>query len=366
MIISIVDYYQILGINKGASNEDIKKAYRKLAHQYHPDKGGDTEKFKQISEAYQVLSNQEKRAQYDKYGRVFEGGGPSTGSGQAGFNGAGGFDFNGFDINDFNLGDIFGDVFGFGSGKGKSKERNRGDDIEIEIKLDLKDVLTGLKKTIYLGKMANCKRCNGTGGEPNTKVKECFTCRGEGEVQELRKTMFGQVSRFVVCPECKGQGKIPEKPCNVCSGEGRVKEDQKIDLNIPAGVDTGQVLKLESAGDAGIRGDRAGDLYIKIIVKSNPVFQRKGDDLVAEKEITFSQAALGADIDIKTLDEKNISLKIPSGLQTGKVFKISGKGITHFGGWGKGNLYVKLNVKTPEKLTKKQKDLLEQLKKEGV
>lgn len=353
------DYYTILGVAKNASSEDIKKAYRKLAHQYHPDKGGDSEKFKQVSEAYQVLSNQEKRAQYDKYGRVFEGGGPSASSGQ-------GFDFNGFDINDFNLGDIFGDVFGFGGGRGKARAKNRGDDIEIEIKLDLKDVLTGLKKTIYLGKMANCQRCNGLGGEPNTKVKECFTCRGEGEVQELRKTMFGQVARFVVCPECKGQGKIPEKPCNVCSGEGRTKEDQKIDLNIPAGVDTGQVLKLEGAGDAGIRGDKPGDLYIKVLVKNHPVFQRNGDDLIAEKDVSFSEAALGGEVEIKTLDGKSLSLKIPSGLQTGKVFKISGKGITHFSGWGKGNLYIKLNVKTPEKLSKKQKDLLEQLRKEGV
>jgi len=357
------DYYTILGVAKNASAEDIKKAYRKLAHQYHPDKGGDSEKFKQVSEAYQVLSNQEKRAQYDKYGRVFDGAG--AGPGQAGFGGAG-FDFNGFDINDFNLGDIFGDVFGFGGGRSKAKNRNRGEDIEIEIKLDLKDVLTGLKKTIYLSKMANCQRCAGTGGEPNTKVKECFTCRGEGEVQELRKTMFGQVSRFVVCPECKGQGKIPEKPCNVCSGEGRVKDDQKIDLNIPPGVDSGQVLKLEGAGDAGIRGGEAGDLYIKISVKNHSAFKRNGDDLVTEKEISFSQAALGGEIDIKTLDEKNISLKVPSGLQTGKVFKISGKGITHFNSWGKGNLYVKLTVKTPEKLNKKQKELLEQLKKEGI
>lgn len=362
----MADYYTILGVNKNASNEDIKKAYRKLAHQYHPDKGGDTEKFKQVSEAYQILSNKDKRAQYDNFGRVFEGGGGGAGQ-QSGFGGVG-FDFGNFDFNDIDLGDIFGNVFGFGgrSRAGKRQAMNKGDDIEIEIKLDLKDVLFGLKKTIFLGKMANCKRCNGTGGEPNSKVKECFTCRGEGEVQELRKTMFGQVSRFVVCPECKGQGKTPEKPCNVCSGEGRIKEDQKIDLNIPAGVDTGQVLKLESAGDAGVRGGRAGDLYIKVLVKNHPVFQRKGDDLVAEKEISFSQAGLGGEIEIKTLDGNNLSLKIPSGLQTGKVFKISGKGITHFSGWGKGNLYVKLVVKTPEKLTKKQKDLLEMLKKEGV
>ena len=361
----MADYYTILGVSKSASNEDIKKAYRKLAHQCHPDKGGDGEKFKQINEAYQVLSNQEKRAQYDKFGRVFENGQAGGGT-QGGFSGAG-FDFNGFDFNNFDLGDIFGDMFGFGGQRGQRRQEiNKGEDIEIEMKLDLKDVMDGLKKTIYLVKMANCKRCNGTGGEPNTKVKECFTCRGTGEVQELRKTILGQVSRFVVCPECKGQGKIPEKPCNVCLGEGRIKEDQKIEIKIPSGVDSGQVLKMEGAGDAGIRGAVNGDLYIKILVKSHPVFHRKGDDLLVEKDITFSQATLGGEVEIKTLDNKSIVLKIPSGLQSGKVFKISGKGIPHFGSWGKGNLFVKLTLKTPQKLSKKQKDLLEQLKKEGV
>lgn len=358
----MADYYAILGVSKNASNEDIKKAYRKLAHQYHPDKGGDAEKFKQISEAYQVLSNQEKRAQYDKFGRVFDG----PGAGPSGQGGAGGFDFNGFDFNNFDLGDMFAEAFGFGNRGAKRQEINRGDDIEIEIKMDLKEVLSGLKKTIFLSKMANCQRCSGTGGEPNTKVKECFTCRGTGEVQELRKTILGQVSRFVVCPACKGQGKVPEKPCNVCSGEGRIKEDQKIELNIPAGVDSGQVLKLEGAGDAGIRGGKPGDLYVKISVKSNPIFQRKGDDLVTEREVSFSQAALGGEVEIKMLDGKNLSLKTPAGMETGKVFKISGKGIPRFSGWGKGNLYVKLVVATPSKLNKKQKELLEQLKKEGL
>lgn len=360
----MADYYTILGVSKNASNEDIKKAYRKLAHQYHPDKGGDAEKFKQISEAYQVLSNQEKRAQYDKFGRVFENG--QTGAGQAGFNGAG-FDFNGFDFGNFDLGDIFGDMFGFGGQRGSKRQAiNRGDDIEIEVKIDLKDVMEGLKKTFYLVKMTNCKRCSGTGGEPNTKIKECFSCRGTGEVQELRKTILGQVSRFVICPECNGQGMIPEKPCNVCSGEGRIKEQQKIEIKIPAGVDSGQVLKIENYGDAGIRGGSPGDLYIKILVKSHPVFHRKGDDLLAQKEISFSQAGLGGEVEIKMLDGKSIILKVPSGVQSGKVFKISGKGIPHFGSWGKGNLFVKLVVKTPEKLNKKQKELLEQLRKEGV
>ena len=359
------DYYTILGVDKNASNEDIKKAYRKLAHQYHPDKGGSAEKFKQLNEAYQILSNKEKREQYDKYGRVFEGAG--GGAGQAGFGGAG-FDFNGFDFGDFGLGDIFGDIFGFGGSRqgGRRQEMNRGDDIEIEIDLDLKDVLFGLKKTIFLDGMANCQRCAGTGGEPGTKVKECFTCRGTGEVQQIRKTILGSIARFVVCPECKGQGKIPEKPCNVCKGEGRIRGDQKIEVAIPAGVDTGQILKVDGAGDAGIRAGKTGDLYIKIFVKPHSVFQRKGDDLYVQESITFSQAALGNEVEIKTLDGKSLSLKVPSGLQSGKVFKISSRGVPHFSGWGKGNLYVKLVVKTPEKLTKKQKDLLEQLRKEGV
>ncbi len=358
-----MDYYSILGVAKNATAEDIKKAYRKLAHQYHPDKGGSAEKFKQISEAYQILSNKEKREQYDKYGRVFEG----ASGGQAGFGGAG-FDFNGFDFGDFGLGDMFSDIFGFGGSRqgGRRQEMNRGDDIEIEIQLDLKDVLFGLKKTIFLDRMANCQRCAGTGGEPGTKVKECFTCRGTGEVQQIRKSILGSIARFVVCPECKGQGRIPEKPCNVCKGEGRIRGDQKIEVAIPAGVDTGQVLKIDGVGDAGIRGGKTGDLYIKLFVKPHSVFQRKGDDLYAQENLSFSQAALGGEVGIKVLDGKDLSLKVPSGLQSGKVFKISGRGVPHFSGWGKGNLYVKLVVKTPEKLTKKQKDLLEQLKKEGV
>lgn len=360
------DYYTILGISRGASNDEVKKAYRRLAHKYHPDKGGDAEKFKQVSEAYQILSNQEKRAQYDQYGRVFEGGGPSAGSGQAGFGGAG-FDFGNFDFNDIDLGDMFGDIFGFGGGRAaKKRAMNRGQDIEVEIKMDLKDAFAGLKKTIYLDKMANCQRCAGTGGEPGTKVQECFTCRGTGEVQEVKRTMFGQMARMAVCPECKGQSKIPEKPCNVCQGEGRLRQEQKIEVNIPAGVDSGQVLKVEGAGDTGIRGERAGDLYLRISVKTHPIFHRKGDDLLMEKEIPFSMSALGGEVEIKTIDNNTLSLKVPSGLQTGKVFKISGKGIPHFSGWGKGNLFIQLIVKTPEKLTKKQKDLLEKMKEEGI
>ncbi|MDD5433097.1 MAG: molecular chaperone DnaJ, partial [Candidatus Pacebacteria bacterium] len=340
-------------------------AYRRLAHQYHPDKGGDAEKFKQVSEAYQVLSNKEKRAQYDQYGRVFDGVNTGGGGG-AGFGGAG-FDFGNFDFNDIDLGDIFGDIFGFGGGRpAKKRAMNRGEDIEIEIKMDLKDVFTGLKKDIYLDKMVNCQRCSGTGGEPGTKVKECFTCRGTGEVQEVKRTIFGQMARMAICPECKGQGKTPEKPCNVCSGEGRIKQEQKIEINIPAGVDTGQVLKVEGAGDAGIRGAKAGDLYLRILVKDHPVFTRKGDDLFVQKEVSFSLAALGGEVEVKILDGKSLSLKVPSGLQGGKVFKISGKGIPHFNSWGRGNLFVQLIIKTPDKLTKKQKELLEQLKKEGV
>jgi len=359
------DYYQILGVSKDASLEEIKKAYRKLAHQYHPDKGGDAQKFKEVNEAYQVLSNKEKRAQYDKYGRVFEGVGAESGQGAGGFTGAD-FDFGGFNFGDFDFGNIF-DIFGFGSAKESQRQKiNEGDDIEVEISISLKEVLSGTKKTIYLDKMVRCSRCEGTGGEPGTKVNECFSCRGTGQVQQMRKTIFGTVTRFIICPECKGEGKIPQKPCNVCEGQGRIKKEEKIVIDIPPGVDTGQTIKIKGAGDAGIRGAKSGDLYIKIFVAPHPVFQRKGDDLYTQKTISFSQAALGGEIELNTLDDKTIVLKVPAGVQSGRLFKISGKGVPHFSGWGRGNLYVKLIVETPQRLTKKQKQLLEELRREGL
>lgn len=366
------NYYQILGVEQNASYEDIKKAYRQLAHKYHPDKkGGDEKKFKEISEAYQILNDKGKREQYDKFGRVFEGQGAKEGGGfdYSAFQGSGFGEQNfNFDFGSFSAEDLFEQFFnsGFNSRERERKNINRGRDIEVEIKIDLKDVLQNFEKKINLVKKIVCSRCGGLGNEQGTKIKECFSCRGEGQIQQIKRTILGTIGRYVLCPECNGQGKIPEKPCNVCKGEGRIEGEEQIEISIAAGVDSGQVLKFSGQGEAGKRGGKKGDLYVRIFVRPNPLFQRKGDDVYSIFPVSFSVVALGGEIEIFGLDGKKILLKIPSGVESGKIFKISDKGIPHFSGWGKGDMYVKLLVKTPKKLTKKQKELLEKLKEEGI
>lgn len=361
------DYYQVLGISKNASQDEIKRAYRRLAHKYHPDKGGDGEKFKEISEAYQVLGNPEKKTQYDRFGQSFEGGGGGGGV-QPGFDP--GVFWGNIRGEDFDLGIDFGDIFedflGFSRTGRRRKDINRGKNIEIELEIDLKDTLKGVKRNINLGKKIACQRCQGSGAEPGSQVKECFSCRGTGEVQQMKKTFLGTITRYVLCPECKGRGKIPENPCNVCGGEGRIDDYEDIKVYIPSGVDTGQIMKIAGKGEAGRRGVRSGDLYIKILIRPHPVFKRKGDDLYLILPVSFSEAALGNEVEVPTLAGKKILLKIPSGIESGKVFRISGKGIPHFSGFGRGNLYVELVIKTPKKLTRKQKELLEKLKEQGL
>ena len=366
-LIMAKDYYQILGVSKNASPEEIKKAYYKLAHKYHPDKGGDEKKFKEINEAYQVLSDKEKKAQYDRFGRVFEG--------APGFEP--GFDFQWAwgrpDIDmeeifrtDFeDLGEMVEEMFGFGAPR-KRKDLKKGRNIEIDIEIPLEDTLKGKEKTVTLYKYITCSRCQGNGAEPGSKIKECFSCRGTGEVQQIKKTFFGSFTRYTTCPECGGEGNRPEKPCNVCQGEGRIKGDEDIKIFIPAGVDTNQVIKVEGRGEVGRRGGKSGDLYVRIFIKKHPIFQRKGDDLYISVPITFTEATLGDEVEVPTLEGKKILLKVPSGIESGNILRISGKGIPHFSGSGRGNLYVELIVKTPKKLTKKQKELLEKLREEGL
>lgn len=357
------DYYQVLGVSKEASQDEIKKAYYNLAHKHHPDKnGGDEKKFKEINEAYQVLSNKEKKEQYDRFGRTFEGG-AEPGSG---FQWAWGSPNANVDFDFGDLSDIMEEMFGFGGGQTRRRDPRRGKDIEVDIEIPLEDILRGREKEIYLNKFVTCSRCQGEGAEPGTKIKECFTCRGKGEVQEVKRTFFGSYTRYTACPECGGEGKRPEKPCNVCKGEGRIKNEEKIRIFIPAGVDTNQVIKVEGKGEAGKRGRKSGDLYVRIFVKPHSVFKRKGDDLYISLPISFSQAVLGEEIESPTLEGTKILLKVPQGTESGKVLRISGKGIPHFSGFGRGNMYVELIVRTPKKLTKKQKELLEQLKKEGI
>ncbi len=356
------DYYQILGISQDSSPEEIKKAYRKLAHKYHPDKGGDEKKFKEINEAYQVLSDTEKKAQYDRFGRVFEGGGGFEGFDFGFGRGKFGEDFE-FDFGD--LGEMVEEIFGFGQPQ-RRKDLKKGKDVDIDLEIPLEDTLKGKEKEITLAKMTSCSRCQGSGAEPGTSIKECFSCRGTGEVQQIRKTFFGSFTRYIVCPECGGEGYRPEKPCNVCRGEGRVKGEEDIKVFIPAGIDTNQVIKVEGKGEAGRKGGKPGDLYCRISIKKHSVFGRKGDDLYVSLPVSFSQAVLGDEIEVPTLEGKNILLKVPPGTESGKTLRVSGKGIPHFSGYGKGNMYVELMVKTPKKLTKKQKELLEKLKEEGI
>ncbi|OGZ88403.1 MAG: molecular chaperone DnaJ [Candidatus Staskawiczbacteria bacterium RIFOXYC2_FULL_37_19] len=368
-----MDYYELLGISKTASQDEIKKAFHKLAHKYHPDKGGDEKKFKEINEAYQVLSDTAKRQQYDQFGKVFDqAGGPG---GDTGFNWTWGNrpsseDFE-FDFGD--IGDVFAEFFsaqggpasGWG-GRRSKRDARRGKDIQVDIEINLERTLKESVEKIDLAKQIVCQRCAGAGAEPGSKIKECFSCRGIGQVQHVKKTVFGSYTTLATCPECKGEGTIPEKPCNVCKGEGRIKGDETIEVIIPAGIDTNQVIRVDEKGEAGKKGAKPGNLFVRIFVKQHSVFERRGDDLFAESEIVFSQAAMGDEIELKTLEGTNILLTVPAGTESGKVLRISGKGIPHFGGYGRGNLYVELRVKTPKKLSRKQKELFDQLKKEGL
>ena len=359
------DYYKILGVSRNASQEEIKKAYYKLAHEYHPDKkGGDEQKFKEINEAYQVLSDKNKRAQYDQFGSTFNGQGFSS----QGFNNVNWQDFasNFGGTQDFDLEDLF-DMFQGGFGRtSRKRDTKRGNDIEVEVVVSLESVLENQTKHIKINKFISCSRCNGSGREPGTSFKKCPTCGGSGRIEEIKKTFLGNFAQVRTCPECSGEGSIPENICNVCQGEGRVKKEETIEIKIPQGIDTNQVIKVKGKGDAGRKGGEAGDLYVRVIVEKNPVFERKGDDLLMELPISISQAVLGDKIKIKTLEKKEIFVKIPDSVQTGKILKVSNRGIPHFSGFGRGDLYIRLIVSIPQKLTKEQKELFKKLKKEGL
>lgn len=357
------DYYKILGVPPDASDEEIRKAYYRLAHKYHPDKGGDPEKFKEINEAYRILSDKEKRAQYDKYGTVFEKI-PEEEVGFEWFWGRPNFDF-GFSFEDLEA--MINEMFGFGFEIPKRKrDLKRGKDIEVELEISLEEALRGKREKILLEKYIVCSRCNGSGAEPGTRIKECFSCRGTGMVQQIKRGFFGTFTRHTICPECQGEGSFPEKPCNVCKGEGRVWGREEVEIFIPPGVDNNQVIKISNKGEAGKRGGRAGNLYVKVFIRSHPYFERKGDDLYIKVPIKITDSLLGGKVEILTLEKEKIILKVPPGTKSGKIFKVEGKGMPHFGGYGRGNLYIKVEVQMPKKLTKKQKELLEKLREEGL
>ena len=348
------DYYEILGLPRGAGSDEIKKAYRKLALKYHPDKHkGDTgaeEHFKEINQAYGVLKDPEKRARYDRFGFAGVGAGPPGGPGGPGPGPGGGF---GGDFQDF-FGDLFTDFFGGGAGPGAQRQRpQRGADMRYEMGISFDDAAFGASKKLKLPRTVLCSPCDGSGAKAGTSPETCPTCSGSGQVSQTHG--FFNIAR--PCPGCHGRGSVIKDPCKKCSGAGRVKETRTITVNIPIGVDTGTRLRLTGEGDFGERGAPPGDLYIDLSVRPHPIFKRDGSDIFCEVPIGFSQAALGAEIEIPTL-EGPTKLKVPSGTQTGKVFTLRGKGIATLGSSRRGDQHVIVTIETPAKLTKKQKELL--------
>lgn len=359
------NYYDILGVGKGASADEIKKAYRKLAHQYHPDKGnGNEAKFKEVNEAYQVLSDQNKRSQYDQFGDNYEqmrqsGFGGNGGGG----NPFGGFDFGGFNGSaEFDLGDIFGDIFGGGGGKAQAR-RTRGVDLEMGLSLTFEEAIFGVTKTITLEKKDRCETCDGGGAEPNSKIITCPVCHGQGQIRSNRRTIFGAFQTTTMCERCDGEGKIPEKPCHTCSGSGVKRRTKTLEVNIPAGIDNGQRIRITGEGEVGYKGTNPGDLYLAISVKKHDRFSRDGQNLLLDMPVSFTQAALGAKLPITMLDDKELEFKLPSGTQSGKVFRFASKGIPFVNGGKYGDLLVTVRIVTPQKLSKKEKELFEEMAK---
>jgi molecular chaperone DnaJ len=340
------DYYELLGVGRTASEDDLKKAYRKLALQYHPDRNpGDKraeEKFKEISEAYSILSDAEKRAKYDQFGHAaFGEGGPFAG---------GGFDFSG------GFEDVFGDIFGeFFGGGGRRRGRGRGEDLRYNLSLKFEEAVFGTEKKIKIPRHGPCESCKGSGAKPGTAPQTCPTCRGRGQVAFQQG--FFSVSR--TCNQCQGQGSIIKEPCASCSGAGRVRSMHTLSVKIPAGVDNGSRLKLRGEGEFGPEGGTAGDLYVVTQVEAHPIFVRDNLDIICEVPISFVQAALGAELDVPTLEGK-VKMKIPAGTQSGKVFRMKGRGVKDVQGFQQGDQHVRVNVETPTHLTAKQKDLLKE------
>ncbi|GAB4296897.1 MAG: molecular chaperone DnaJ [Desulfuromonadia bacterium] len=347
------DYYEVLGVHRNASEAEIKKAFRRLATQYHPDRNpGDKEaeeKFKELAEAYEVLSDPEKRAQYDRFGH-------------AGVSGAG-FSTDGFGFGaGASFGDIFGDIFGeiFGGGTRRRSEGRRGDDLQYTLEIRFEEAAFGCTKEIQVPYQKRCDTCSGSGAKPGTEVKQCPTCRGAGQVRFQQG--FFSVTR--PCTTCRGEGKVIETPCPECRGTGSVRATKTLSVKVPAGVETGIRLKMMGEGGQGVRGGANGDLYVVIQVQDHPIFQREGNDVLCEIPISFVQAALGCEIQVPTLEGK-VAMKIPEGTQSGKIFRLKNKGIAQLQGYGRGDQLVVVRVETPTNLNRKQRELLEAFAREG-
>lgn len=370
------DYYKILGVEKNATADEIKKAFKRLAMQYHPDRpGGDEKKFKEINEAYQVLGDVGKRQKYDQFGSDFEQ--------QGGFGGAGGWeDFmraargqagGGFGDGNFSfnfggadLGDIFGDLFGFGGGggggsRGGRRRQTRGQDIQIDVELDFKEAAFGAEKELSLRKQSACDVCAGSGNEPGSKMERCHSCGGQGQVMQNQRTFLGTMQTVVTCPDCHGRGEKPSKKCKHCGGDGILSKTSDIKVKIPAGINEGEAIRLSGYGEAAPHGGGSGDLYVRAHIKPSRNWHRDNFDVYSELEINFPQAVLGDKVEIETLDGL-VKIVVPEGIESGQLIRLKGHGITHLGRANRGDHYVKIKIRVPKKISRDARKKLEELK----
>lgn len=348
------DYYEILGVGKDASADEVKKAFRRAAVEHHPDRGGDEAKFKELNEAYEVLKDGEKRKRYDQFGHAGVGG-ASSGSYGGGF--GQGQNVN-FDFGDLGLGDIFSSFFGGGGGGQHSQRQSRGRDVEAGVEISFEQAIFGTEVELGLNLDDTCEHCKGSTVEPGYELKTCDQCKGAGQVVAVSRTIFGNIQQAMVCPKCHGAGKIPEKICSVCHGKGTQAKKQKVELKVPAGIDDGATIRLREHGEAIAHGPK-GDLYVNIRVKPHKHFTREGDLILSEEHVGMVEAALGTEIEVNTVDGP-VRMKVPAGTQSGSDFKLSGHGVPHLKGSTRGAHIVTISVDIPTKLTKQQQELLQQ------
>lgn len=360
------DYYEILGVSKNASKDEIKKAFHKAAHKYHPDKtGGDEVKFKEANEAYQTLSDDQKKAQYDRFGPGYQNMGGGGHQGQGGFDPSGfGFDFSGFQsgFNTDDIGDIFSDFFG-GGGRSSRKQERRGRDISTEMNISFEESIFGVDREFLFTKTSTCGSCTGTGSKKGTKMKTCTTCNGQGQIRENKQTILGVMSTTRVCSTCDGQGELPEEKCTLCKGLGVERKEENIKVHIPAGINNGEMIRLSGMGEAVLRGT-TGDLYIRVYVSKHRLFTREGNNIIFPLSIKLTDALLGAEKVIETLDG-NVTIKIPQGVSQGEILRIKEKGVP-VSKSKRGDFLLPIKIILPSKLSKKERDLILELQKEGL
>lgn len=355
------DYYNVLGVDRKATKDDVKRAFRKLAQKHHPDRGGDEATFKEITEAYSVLSDDKRRREYDAYGQSFPGGAPNTGA-----PGAHGFDFSQFQQGfgggnvEFDFGDFFGDFFG---GRTNAPRMPRGRDVSIDIEIPFKDAVFGTTRTVLLAKVSTCDLCAGSGAKPGTEMETCTTCNGSGRVHEMRNSILGQFTNVRTCTVCEGTGKIPKEKCPECKGHGVRRKEEEVKITVPSGIEHGEMIRLPGRGEA-IKAGTAGDLYVKVHVKPHPDFAREGAQLVMQLPIKLTDALLGTTVTLETLEGKSLEVKVPAMKKPEELLRVRGQGVPIDG--RRGDLIIRLSVALPHKLSSKAREAVAHLKDEGL